>query len=41
MAVYMLEFNIYTGFEGMIRDDFGGNKEGMFKRIYEYAKRIK
>lgn len=40
MAVYMLGFNTYTGFKDKICDKLGEEKEGMLKRIYEYAKRI-
>ena len=41
MAVYMLGFNTYMGFGDKIRGDLGEDKDGMLKRIYEYAKRIK
>ena len=41
MAVYMLGFNTYMGFGDKIYGELGEDKNGMLKRIYEYAKRIK
>lgn len=41
MAVYMLGFHTYMGFGDKICDELGKDKEGMLKRIYEYAKKIK
>ena len=36
MAVYMLGFNTYMGFGDKVRGELGDDKDGMFKRIYEY-----
>lgn len=38
MAVYMLGFNTYMGFESGIERQFGEKNNEMLKRIYEYAK---
>lgn len=38
MAVYMLGFNTYMGFENKILDESGEDRTGMLKRIYEFAK---
>ena len=40
MAVYMLGFNTYMGFDDKIRGELGVDKDGMLKRIYEYVKKI-
>lgn len=40
MAVYMLGFNTYTGFESGTERQFGEKNNEMLKRIYEYAKRF-
>ena len=40
MAVYMLGFNTYMGFGDKIRGELGEDKDGMLKRIYEYAKKF-
>ena len=40
MAVYMLGFNTYMGFDDKIRGELGVDKDGMLKRIYEYVKRL-
>ena len=40
MAVYMLGFNSYLGFNKQEKEPFTGTTEGMLKRIYEYAKRL-
>ena len=41
MAVYMLGFNTYMGFDDKIRGKLGEDKDGMLKRIYEYVKWLK
>lgn len=41
MAVYMLGFNTYIGFNDKIEHQFGERNTEMLKRIYEYAKRLK
>ena len=41
MAVYLLGFNTYLGFEEQGREEFSGDNEAMLKRIYEYAKNIR
>ena len=41
MAVYMLGFNTYMGFENEMTQKIGREDTGMLKRIYEYAKRLK
>lgn len=38
MAVYMLGFNTYMGFENRVLDESCEDKTGMLKRIYEFAK---
>lgn len=38
MAVYMLGFSTYKGFEERIGQKFNNNEEVMLKRLYEYAK---
>ena len=38
MAVYMLGFYTYSGFEEKLSQRFGVGNEGALKRIYEYAK---
>ena len=40
MAVYMLGFNSYLGFNKQEKEPFTGTTEGMLRRIYEYAKRL-
>ena len=40
MAVYMLGFNSYLGFNKQEKEPFAGATEGMLKRIYEYAKKL-
>ena len=40
MAVYMLGFNTYLGFNDTVQQELGGDKEGMLKRIYEYVERL-
>ena len=40
MAVYMLGFNSYLGFNKQEKEPFAGNTEGILKRIYEYAKKL-
>lgn len=40
MAVYMLGFNSYLGFNKQEKEPFMGTTEGLLKRIYEYAKRL-
>ncbi|MDO4438057.1 MAG: hypothetical protein Q4B86_01220 [Eubacteriales bacterium] len=41
MAVYMLGFSTYLGFEDKIQNKLGEEKEDLLKRLYEYAGRIK
>ena len=42
MAISMIGFNTYMGFGNKVQQELGlGNdKDGMLKRIYEYAKRL-
>ncbi|MBS6150251.1 MAG: Eco47II family restriction endonuclease, partial [[Ruminococcus] lactaris] len=41
MAVYMLGFNTYMGFGDKMQTKFAlDSKDGMLKRIYEYAKNL-
>ena len=40
MAVYMLGFNTYMGFDDKIRGELGVDKDGMLRRIYEYVKKL-
>ena len=40
MAVYMLGFNSYIGFDNKIIQKNGGENEKTLKRIYEYAKKL-
>ena len=40
MAVYMLGFHTYLGFCQQEKEPFVGDKDGMLKRIYEYAKKL-
>lgn len=40
MAVYMLGFNTYKGFEEKIMQWVGGENEGILKRMYKYAKKL-
>ena len=40
MAVYMLGFPTYKGFEEKIHGEFGEDEDRALKRIYEYVKRI-
>lgn len=39
LAMYMLGFNTYNGFESRLSSD-EGNSENKLKRLYEYAKRL-
>lgn len=41
MAIYLLGFNTYFGFEGQQNAAFFGDDEMLLKRIYEYAKMCK
>ena len=41
MAVYMLGFNTYMGFNDTVQQELGSDKEGVLKRIYEYVERIR
>ena len=41
MAVYMLGFKTYMGFENEIQQKLGEERDGMLKLIYEYVKRLK
>ncbi len=40
MAVYMLGFNTYMGFENSIGLQQGDGNDRMLKRIYEYSKKV-
>ena len=40
MAVYMLGFNTYMGFNDTVQQELGSDKEGMLKRIYEYVEKV-
>lgn len=40
MAVYMLGFNTYMGFNDTVQQELGNDKERILKRIYEYAERV-
>ena len=40
MAVYMLGFNTYMGFNDTVQGELGSDKEGMLKRIYEYVEKV-
>lgn len=40
MAVYMLGFNTYMGFEDRVQQKLGSDNNSMLKRIYGYAKRL-
>ena len=40
MAVYMLGFNTYMGFNDTVQQELGSDKEGVLKRIYEYVERL-
>ena len=40
MAVYMLGFNTYMGFENGMRTTLGDENDSMLKRIYTYAKAV-
>ena len=42
MAVYMLGFNTYMGFGNKIQQELelGNDKDGMLKRVYQYAKML-
>ncbi len=41
MAVYMLGFNTYMGFNDTVQQELGSDKEGVLKRIYEYVERLR
>ena len=40
MAVYMLGFSTYLGFDNQHNEKLSGNVDTMLKRMYEYAKRL-
>jgi hypothetical protein len=41
MAVYLLGFSTYKGFQNQILQEFPDIEDGMLKRIYEYARHLK